>query len=184
MRTLALLLLLASTSAAADGEIVRSSMGGDIDIADAPHGATLRTMGGDISVDRARGQVTAKTMGGDIRVRELIGSVDAGTMGGDVNVQVAGVSGSRSFELHSMGGSISLTLPADFSGTFEVELEQDRDEPEHHIVSDFPLEVRKSTRKHWFQRPVEVLNGTAHIGSGDARVRIKTIGGEITIRRK
>ena len=179
-----LLLLLVPTSVAAEGKITRSSMGGDIDVDDAPHGAELRTMGGDIGVARARGHVVAKTMGGDIRVRDLIGSLDAGTMGGNVTVEVDGVAGSRSLELHSMGGSISLTLPANFSGTFEVELEQNHEGPEGRIVSDFPLDVRKSRRKRWWRRDVDVLNATGRVGSGDAHVKIKTYGSDITIRKR
>lgn len=186
MKAIALLLLLLvpASSAAAEGKITRSSMGGDIDIDDAPRGAELRTMGGDIGVRRARGHVVAKTMGGDIRVRDLIGSLDAGTMGGNVNVQVSGVEGSRSLEMYSMGGSISLTLPADFSGTFEVELEQSHEGPPARIISDFPLTVRESMRKRWWRPNVEVLNATGQVGSGDAHVKIKTIGSDITIRKR
>ena len=179
-----LLLLLVPTSVAASGKITRNSMGGDIDVDDAPHGADLRTMGGDIRVDRARGDVVAKTMGGDIRVRNLIGSLVAGTMGGNVTVQVDGVDGSRSLDLYSMGGRVSLTLPAGFSGTFEIELEQSHEGPPARIVSDFPLEVRKSRRERWWRPDVDVLNATGRVGSGEARVRIRTIGDDITIQRK
>jgi hypothetical protein len=185
MKALALLLLLlVPLSAAAEGKITRSSMGGDINVDDAPDGAALRTMGGDIGVGRARGHVVARTMGGDIRVRDLIGSLDASTMGGNVTVEVDGVAGSRSLELYSMGGSVSLTLPADFSGTFEVELEQSHDSPPARIISDFPLNVRESRRKYWLRHDVDVLNATGRAGSGDAHVKIKTIGSDITIRKK
>ncbi|HYC88559.1 MAG TPA: hypothetical protein VEO54_05060 [Thermoanaerobaculia bacterium] len=185
MKALALLLLLlVPASAAAGGEITRSSMGGDIDVDDAPDGAVLRTMGGDIRVGRARGHVVAKTMGGDIRVRDLVGSLDAGTMGGNVTVEVDGVAGSRSLSLHSMGGSVTLTLPASFSGTFEIELEQNHEGPEGRIISDFPLEIRKSRRKRWWRPDVDVLNATGRVGSGDARVKIDTIGSDVTIRKR
>lgn len=186
MKALALLLLLLvpTTYAAADGKITRNSMGGDIDVDDAPHGAELRTMGGDIRVDRARGEVVARTMGGNIRVRNLIGSLVAGTMGGNVTAEIDGVAGSRSLDLYSMGGRVELTLPADFSGTFEIELEQSDDRREGRIISDFPLQVRKSRRERWFRRDTEVLNATGRVGSGEARVKIKTIGDDITIRKR
>ncbi len=179
-----LLLLLVPTFAAAEGKITRSSMGGDLNVDDAPQGAVLRTMGGAIVVGRARGHVVAKTMGGDIRVRDLIGSLDASTMGGNVTVEIDGVAGSRSLDLHSMGGSISLTLPAGFSGTFEVELEQSHEGPPARIISDFPLDVRESRRERWWRPDVDVLNATGRVGSGDAIVKIKTIGSDITIRKK
>jgi hypothetical protein len=186
MKTVALLLLLFAASAAADeeGTIVRSSMGGDIDVANAPHGATLRTMGGDIRVDRARGYVIARTMGGNIDVRDLHGSISAGTMGGNVRVEVAGATRDAAFEIHSMGGRVEVTFPASFSGAFEVDLEQDDDGPAHRIVSDFPLAARSSTRKRWFRGRVPVLHATGRVGGGDARVRISTIGSDIVIRRR
>ena len=182
MKALALLLLLLfPVSATARGRIVQSSMGGDIDITDAPDGASLRTMGGDIRITNARGHVVAKTMGGDIRVRRMDGSIEAGTMGGNVEIEVVR---NGEIEIHSMGGHIELTLPANFSGNFDVELEQDDDGPEHKIVSDFPLQIRKSMKDNWFRPDTVVLNGTGKSGSGANRVKITTIGGDIRIRRK
>lgn len=182
MKALALLLLLLfPVSATARGRIVQSSMGGDIDITDAPDGASLRTMGGDITITSARGHVVAKTMGGDIRVRRMDGSIEAGTMGGSVEIEVVR---NGEIEIHSMGGHIELTLPANFSGSFDVELEQDDDGPEHEIISDFPLQIRKTMKDNWFRPDTVVLNGTGKSGSGANRVKITTIGGDIRIRRK
>jgi DUF4097 and DUF4098 domain-containing protein YvlB len=181
MRTIALCLLLVPLSASAGSEIRRFSMGGDIDIASAPHGAVLRTMGGDIRVDRANGRVVAKTMGGSIQVDRLAGSLEAGTMGGDVEVEVLDAAGS--IDVSSMGGSIEVTLPKNFAADFEVELEQDPDRPSRRIISDFPLKIEESVRRRWF-RTVTVFTATGTNGAGRNRVRIHTIGGDITIRRK
>ena len=183
MKKIAVLLLLLPVVAFAGSKIVRYSMGGDIRVSDAPHGAVLRTMGGDIRVRSANGTVTAKTMGGDIRVDRLEGSLDAGTMGGDVDVEVLNAGNGRDIKIPSMGGSIDVTLPKDFAADFEVELEQDRDGRQHKIVSDFPLQIAKSTRHHWF-RKVDVLTGTGKNGSGANHVRLWTIGSDITIRAK
>lgn len=159
-------------------------MGGDIKIAAAPNGAELRTMGGNIHVRSSNGLVIAKTMGGDIVVRELAGSLEAGTMGGNVSVEAIGGGTGRELELRSMGGSIELTVPRDFSGEFEVELEQDRERRrEPRIVSDIPLKITESTKRSWF-RTIKVLNGTGRSGSGANRVKIFTIGSDIQIRRK
>lgn len=184
MKALALLLLLLPATLLAENRIKKSSMGGDIDVPSAPNGATLRTMGGDIRVGNARGHVIAKTMGGDIRIRDLNGSVLASTMGGNVSVEVDGVGADKSIQLQSMGGGIALTLPANFSGTFEVELEQGERRQTHRIISDFPLQVRKSERDRWFQDSVEVLTATGRVGTGEARVKITTIGSDIVIRKK
>ena len=53
------------------------TMGGDINVSDAPSGADVHTMGGDITIDSAREYVKAKTMGGGNRVviRTINGNV-------------------------------------------------------------------------------------------------------------
>ena len=182
MKSLALVLLLIPASAAADSKIRRHSMGGDIKITSAPHGAVLRTMGGDIRVDRAGGEVTLKTMGGNIRVRRLDGSLEAGTMGGNIDVDVQGAGSNRSIEVWSLGGHIEITFPKDFAADFEVKLEQDDDEP-HKIISDIPLRITETTRRRWF-RTVDVMTGTGRSGAGGNKVRVSSVGGDITIRSK
>jgi DUF4097 and DUF4098 domain-containing protein YvlB len=183
MKYLAFLLVLVPVAAAGDSKIVRYSMGGDIRLSSAPRGAVLRTMGGDIRVKRANGTVVAKTMGGNIRVDRLEGSLDAGTMGGNVEVEVLGAASDRDIAITSMGGSIELTLPQDFAADFEVELENHAGEPPAKIISDFPLNIRESTRHHWF-RKVNVVTATGRNGSGGTRVRLWTAGAGITIRKK
>jgi DUF4097 and DUF4098 domain-containing protein YvlB len=182
MKTLALMLLLLTAPAAQAGRIVESSMGGDLEVRNAPDGASLRTMGGNIRVGTARGHVVAKTMGGDIDVEQLHGSLDAGTMGGNVEVDVA--QGGGEIEISSLGGSIEIALPANFSGTFEIELEQDDEGRKNEIRSDFPLQIRRTKKKYWLRPDPEVLIGTGKIGTGTHHVKITTIGGDIRIRRK
>jgi|ERR1051325_6124260 DUF4097 and DUF4098 domain-containing protein YvlB len=183
MKYLAFLLLLIPAAASASSKIIRYSMGGDIRLDDATHGAVLRTMGGDIRIERAGGTVTAKTMGGNIRVDRLEGSLDAGTMGGNVEVEVLGAAAGRDIDISSMGGSIEVTLPKDFPADFEVELEQSEDGRPSKIISDFPLNIRESTKRHWF-RKVSVLTATGKNGTGGTRVRLWTTGADITIRKR
>lgn len=182
MKTLALALLLLTASAAEGRHISQTSMGGDLEVQNAPHGASLRTMGGDIRVGNAQGRVVAKTMGGDIEVRQLAGSLDAGTMGG--NVEVAVTRGDGNIEISSMGGHIELTLPAGFSGSFELELEQDDDGPRNEIVSDFPLQFQEKKKNNWLRPDTTLVTARGTSGTGTNRVRITTIGGDIRIRRK
>ena len=182
MKTLALALLLVVASTAQGRHISQSSMGGDLEVRNAPDGASLRTMGGDIRVGTAQGRVIAKTMGGDIEVDALRGSLDAGTMGGNVEVEV--IEGTGNIEISSLGGHIDITLPANFSGSFEVELEQDDEGRDNTIVSDFPLQIKETKKNHWFRPDTAVLHGKGLAGSGMHRVKLTTIGGDIRIRKK
>ena len=160
-------------------------MGGDIDLPDAPNGAALRTMGGDIHIARAAGKVIAKTMGGNIEIRSIDGSAEASTMGGDIRVTVNGHGAGHDLDLYSMGGEIELLLPADFDGDFSVEVEEgDGSDQNHRVISDFPLSTRESTRWRFFGGHHLVHTATGHSGSGANRVRIATIGSNITIRKK
>ena len=182
LRTIALALLLVTASTAQGRHVSQTSMGGDLEVRNAPHGASLRTMGGDIRVGTAQGRVVAKTMGGNIEVEQLQGSLEAGTMGGNVDVKVTQAAGN--IEISSMGGHIDITLPANFSGTFDVELEQDDHGSRNEIVSDFPLQIQESKERHWFRRDSTVVRATGSTGSGTYRVKITTIGGDVRIRRK
>lgn len=177
LRMNAAILLLASVS------IFR--MGGDIRVDDAPDGANLRTMGGDISVTRGAGRIVAKTMGGDIEIRQLEGSADVGSMGGNIHVNVVATGAGHDLDVHTLGGKIEVDLPRDFDGDFTVELEDDHDGgDQHRIVSDFPLQIRESTRRHFFRRDSKLYKATGRNGSGANRVVISTIGSDIVIRRK
>ena len=159
-------------------------MGGEIEVADAPNGAYLRTMGGDIRVSRGAGKIVAKTMGGDIDIAQLEGSADAGTMGGDIHVTVVGSGGGHDLELHSMGGDIELIVPQDFGGDFTVELIEENDDEVHRITSDFPLQMRESTSWRLFTGRRNVTTATGRSGAASNRVHIRTYGSNIKIRKR
>src|SRR5438876_1179613 len=159
-------------------------MGGDIHVDDAPSGALLRTMGGDIRVTRGAGRIVAKTMGGNIDIRQLEGSADVGSMGGDIRVNVVGSGAGHDLDVHTLGGCIEVTLPRDFDGDFSVELEEDHDSDPHRITSDSPLEIRRSTRWSLFGGSRKVWTATGRYGDAKNRVRISTVGSNITIRRR
>jgi DUF4097 and DUF4098 domain-containing protein YvlB len=172
----AAILLLASVS------IFR--MGGDIRVDDAPDGARLRTMGGDIRVTRGAGHIVAKSMGGDIEIRQLEGSADVGTMGGNIRVNVVSSGGGHDLDVHTLGGKIEVELPHDFDGDFVVQLEDDHGDGRHRIISDFPLQIRESTRRHFFSRDSTIYKAIGRSGTGANRVVISTVGSDIVIRRK
>ncbi len=60
---------MSNSTTGASGEVVINKMGGGIDVANAPHGATLSTMGGGIHVGNVASFARIKTMGGGIDSR-------------------------------------------------------------------------------------------------------------------
>ena len=180
-----------TTPSTRSGEKKIHSMGGDLNIDNAPEGATLETMGGDITIRSAKDHVQAKTMGGDIRVDALDGRAKLTTMGGDVEMNMVGDGSQpqKDVEITSMGGDIQISLPANMSASFNLEIEYDNDhERAPKIVSDFPVQITESEgcdsdRDHGGRRSCRTIHGSGSAGAGTNRVKIRTFDGDIIIKR-
>ncbi len=181
-------------SGSAPEDVVRlSTMGGDIQVDEAPEGAELETMGGDITLGSAAVRVKATTMGGDIELGEVDGAVHASTMGGDVSVRIVerGGAQSRDVEISSQGGDITLVVPDGFSMDVDVEITWTRgfSEPPE-IESDFPLSIETSDwvegaddeHGHRGKHHRLVTAAGEHRG-GRNKVTIRTVNGDVSIRR-
>ena len=174
-------------SGTSTGEVRMSTMGGELNVKEAPAGAVLNTMGGDIHIGTAKSHVQAKTMGGDIRIDSIDGWVDAETMGGDVHVRMIGdpSKGKRDVELTSLGGDIELTVPQNLAATFDLELAYTKGKSGRYTIqSDFPVETEES--KEWEYEdgsPRKYIHGAGKVGSGQHRVRIRTINGNIILKK-
>lgn len=156
------------------------TMGGDIDVQDAPLGADVHTMGGDITIDSAREFVKAKTMGGDIRIGEVDGWVKATTMAGDIRVLVIG---NHDVELTSMHGEITLAMPDGSDLDIEIELDYTKNSSRNYkIVSDFPIEQHESADWDYSKgTPRKTIKG---IGTGGGNhIVIRAINGNVYLKR-
>jgi DUF4097 and DUF4098 domain-containing protein YvlB len=156
------------------------SMGGDIDVPDAPLGADVHTMGGDITIASAREYVKAKTMGGDIRIDEVDGRVEATTMAGDIRVMVIG---NHDVELTSMSGEITLVIPEGADLDIDIELDYTKNSSRtYQIFSDFPIQQDESTDWDYDQgTPRKTIRGVA--SGGGNRVVIRTINGNVYLKK-
>jgi DUF4097 and DUF4098 domain-containing protein YvlB len=156
------------------------TMGGSIDVSDAPLGADVHTMGGDITIDSARDYVKAKTMGGDIRIKEVDGWVNATTMAGDVDVTVVG---QHDVELTSMHGDVTLVMPDGAGLEFDIELDYTKNSSRNYeIVSDFPLDQKESADWDYDQgSPRKTIRGVG--AGGGSRVVIRTINGNVYLKK-
>ena len=164
-----------------------STMGGDIDVDEAPAGAWVNTMGGDIDVENARDFVKASTMGGGITIAMTDGWVDAKTMAGDVDVKIAGGlgEGDQGVNLSSCCGDISLALPGDLPLELDLTISYTKNSSQDFkIISDFDLDIEHS--KDWDYSngsPRRRIQGTGATGSGKYPVVIKTINGNIRLTK-
>lgn len=163
-----------------------STMGGDVEVEEAPVGARVRTQGGQIVVRSAEQFVDAETMGGDVRIERVDGDVKAVTMGGNVEVTFVGDPGQegREIEMSSNGGEMELTVPAGMGLDIDVDLVYTRDSSRSfRIDSAFPLQVEEDAEwTYGHGSPRKHIRGTGRAGSGGNRVRIRTINGNVRIK--
>jgi DUF4097 and DUF4098 domain-containing protein YvlB len=172
-------------SHAIDKPVNISTMGGNITVANAPHGAKVDTKGGDIVIRKSSEAVEAKTAGGNITIKEHSGSVEAETMGGNVRTVIVSGNSAQDIDIRSMGGKIELDLPANFSGTFDLEIAfTHKSFSEYKIRSDFPIRIEDSgDEDRGLGFGGKHIRGSGTVGSGKNRVRIRTVNGDIVINK-
>jgi DUF4097 and DUF4098 domain-containing protein YvlB len=162
-----------------------TTMGGDIEVDDAPAGAAVHTMGGDIVILDAEEFVKAKTMGGDIEIEIGDGWVRATTMAGDIEVIVSeGLGdGDKGINLESMSGDITLEIPSGLDVELDLTIAYTKNSRKNYeIESDWDLEIKRS--KEWDYdngTPRKRIHGTGFIGSGRIPITIETINGNIYV---
>lgn len=176
-----------SSSGSTGNEINISTMGGPIEVDRALNGAKVKTMGGEITVNYAEKFVDAETMGGDIEIKSVDGWIKAKTMGGDIEAKMIGdpSKGDRGVSLNSMGGDITLIVPAELSMDIEIEIAFTKKyDGDVKIESDFKLNEEVS--KEWIKSKGSArkyLTGKASIGDGKHRIRINTINGNVYLKK-
>jgi DUF4097 and DUF4098 domain-containing protein YvlB len=165
-----------------------TTMGGSIEVDEAPAGAWVSTMGGNIDLRNAAGFVKASTMGGDIEISVTDAWVDAKTMAGDVDVKIEnglGEGEKKGVKLASMSGDVSLALPADMPLDLDITISYTKNSSQNYkIISDFDLKIEES--KDWDYSngsPRKRIMGTARIGSGKYPVVVETVNGNIRIKK-
>jgi hypothetical protein len=165
------------------GETVQiSTMGGEIDVEDAPEGADLHTMGGDIHVKGAERFVRAKTMGGDIHIDAVDGWLEAITMGGDVEASVTGNGGHVT--LTSMSGDITLHVPAGFGMNLDLEIAFTRNSTQDYRITA-PGNLAATTTPEWDREhgtPRKYTRASGAVNGGGNTVKIRTINGNVMVR--
>jgi DUF4097 and DUF4098 domain-containing protein YvlB len=177
-----------SRSGKSTGKVVNiSTMGGAINVSDASHGAKVHTMGGDIHIKSAKEFIKAKTMGGDITIDAIDGWVSGTTMGGDVTVTMTGdtAKGKRDVNLTSMGGDITLTVPPGLSMDIDLEIEYTKKrDKDYKIICDF--EIQQKEADEWDNSkgsPRKYIYGKGKVKDGKHKIKIKTVNGNIVLKR-
>ena len=126
-------------------------------------------------------------MGGDITIDAIDGWVSSTTMGGDVTVTMTGdpAKGKRDVNLTSMGGDITLTVPSGLSTDIDLEIEYTKkSHKDYKIISDFDIQQKHTDE--WDNRKGSArkyIYGKGKIKDGKNKIKIKTINGNIVLKR-
>jgi DUF4097 and DUF4098 domain-containing protein YvlB len=145
----------------------------------------VTTGGGEVEIGSSAGMVDANTGGGNMRFGPVSGSLDATTGAGDVQVTLSGRDESRTVDVGSGQGTIVLRVPAGLGLELELETAYTKSKSPARILSDFPLELEPTTGWDDHQgTPRKYVRANGRVGSGRIRVRLKTVNGDIEIRRR
>lgn len=167
------------------GAVRMTSAGGSLYVPSAPQGARVTTGGGRIAIGPSGGEVYAQTGGGRIDIGPATGSVAAQTGSGDVNIELEG-SGSHSVDVISGTGQIVLVVPSDLNATLELETAfTNNHDRKTRIISDWPLSVTETNEWDNSQgTPRKYVRVRQNIGRGGGLIRVRTVNGDITLKRK
>lgn len=171
-----------------EGKVIRiDSPGGAIAVAEAPAGADVSTGGGAIHIASARGFAHARTGGGSITLDAVDGMIKATTGAGAVAATMVGdpARGSRDVEISSGNGAVMLTLPADISADFDIEVAHTEGAARPpRIVSDWDLSLTESVSRAGSGAARRQLRATGRASDGRHRIRIRTVDGDVYLKRE
>lgn len=129
-----------------------------------------RTISGDVEAEELDAHVLARSVSGSIYV-STTDLVDASTVSGSIHAAMGRADWRGELEFHTVSGNIVLSFPGDLDA--EVEFESLSGDME----SDFPITMR-SRRNRWIGGHIR---GT--IGDGGRHLSLKTVSGDVTLRR-
>lgn len=172
-----------------DGDLDLESVSGSLTVGGRPRTIEAETISGSVEIDGAVSRITARSVNGTILVRGGA-EIAAETVSGEIRLlgleavrraELQVVSGRIEFEgglakgadldISSHNGSVVVTLPSSVSARFEVVSFGGR----------IDNELGPPARRQRFSSALE-LDFTA--GSGEARVRIESFTGGVTLRKR
>jgi len=178
---------IATTRGYLPGATSISKAGGSVRLSEMPSGGSVHTGGGEISIGSSRGYLDVLTGGGDIDLSNMGGDARVTTGAGDVTIHIVNVDGAEhSVVVYSGKGRVVLELPANLDAKLDLETAYtDNSSGRTRIESDISLSQTETNE--WddrFGTPRKYVRGAATIGSGKGLIRVRTVNGDIIVRRR
>jgi hypothetical protein len=125
------------------------------------------TVNGDVNAEGLGSFVNAKTVNGSVSVSTAHWA-EAKTVNGSVRVRMGRADWTGALEFATVNGDVELELPSDLSASVETS------SVNGNVRTDFPLTIQGRFRRN-------ELSGT--IGSGGRDLRLKTVNGDMILRK-
>jgi DUF4097 and DUF4098 domain-containing protein YvlB len=136
-----------------------------------PRGTRLEDVSlvnGELDLKDIDGRIQASSVNGSVEGEGLAGNLDLSTVNGDVTLAVSG--GMESIKLHSVNGTVSLSLPRNVDANLSANT----------IHGD----IRGSREFHAEERHFVGSSLTSVIGKGGGHIDLNTVNGDIRIHRE
>ena len=176
-----------TASGSSRGRLNIKKAGGPIKLDQAPDGVHATTAGGKITIGSSAKDVDLSTGGGDIDIGPASGSVSATTGAGDVHLVLTKSSErDREVTVWSGKGTIVLELAHGVGVTLDLEAAYtDGADHKSTIRSDVPVDINVSDDWDMSQgTPRKYVRAEATHGDGSVHVKLRTVNGDIVIKRR
>lgn len=182
-----------------------TTMGGSIDVDEVPYGAVVYTGGGSIQINNADNYVEAKTGGGSIRINNADKYVEAKTGGGAIDIKtksggIKATTGAGDIDvtidqdtkndgdviIFTGSGDVSVTVPPKFSMELDIDLSYTRNSfKDYDIKSDFDFKIDKTDKWDYSNgSPRKHIYGTGKVAGGRHKIKIRSVNGDVEIKKK
>lgn len=131
---------------------------------------------GDIRVKDMSGEVEATSKVGDMEFQDIQGPLVASSLSSDISVVFSSVSQSSPTDVVSTSGDVDVTLPADTKGDFQMKTVSGE------VYTDLDFEFGEDEKKPNFWGGG--MSAEATLNGGGVRINLKSISGDIFIRKQ
>ncbi len=136
-----------------------------------PRGTRLEgvsLVNGGLTLNDIEGRIEASSVNGSVKGEKLAGNLDLSTVNGDVSLTVSG--GMESIKLHSVNGTVSLSLPRNVDANLSA--------------STIHGDISGSREFHAEEGHFVGSSLTSVIGKGGGHIDLNTVNGDIRIHRE
>jgi beta-lactamase regulating signal transducer with metallopeptidase domain len=169
------------------GAFTYSKAGGDIMLDEIPRGGRISTGGGRVYVGSSGGFLSVSTGGGDVELPQMGGDANVWTGSGTVTITVVNTDGTEhSVDVTSGSGRVVLELPADLDATIELESAYTENFARKTSISS-ELSLTQSETQTWDDgegTPRKFVRARGIAGNGRGLIRVRTVNGDIVVRRR